>query len=169
MKIDITDIIERDGAVKHSVTDVDKLSDRNTGSGKSIVDVQGVIHIEGEIYNHEGILDISAQIFGQLKAQCYRCLEDITAPFSVHMEETFERANGSKNLDNYEYSGHILDISQAVIDSVYLNIPYRMLCKSDCKGLCPKCGSNLNQKECGCIEQSEENGRFSALKDLFKE
>lgn len=169
MKIDITDIIERDGAVKRFKMNVDKLDNHKTGGGMSIVNLLGDIHIEGEIYSNEGILNVTARIFGQLEAKCYRCLKKIVEPFSVDMDETFEHANSSESLDSYKYSGRILDITQAVIDSIYLNIPDRILCEPECKGLCPECGSNLNEKRCGCRKQSGENKGFSALRDLFKE
>ena len=166
MKIDITDIIERDGVVKRFKMDADS---HKTGGGNALVNFLGDIHIEGEISNNEGILTVTADILGQLDAKCYRCLNEIVKPFSIPMEETFEHANSSKSLDSYEYSGHILDISQAVIDSIYLNIPDRILCKSECKGLCPECGWNLNDKDCKCRKESKENKGFSALRDLFKE
>ncbi|MFA5340967.1 MAG: DUF177 domain-containing protein [Clostridia bacterium] len=169
MKIDITDIVERDGAVKRFEMNVDKLDSHKTGGGLDLVNLLGDIHIEGDIYSNEGILNVTAHISGQLDAKCYRCLKEIVEPFSVDMEETFEHANSSESVDSYTYSGRILDISQAVIDSIYLNIPDRLLCEPECKGLCPECGCNLNEKECGCRKESGKNKGFSALRDLFKE
>ncbi|MDD2260990.1 MAG: DUF177 domain-containing protein [Clostridia bacterium] len=166
MKIDITDIIERDGTAKKFEMDVDS---HKTGGGMTLVGFLGDIHLKGDICNNEGILTVTAEITGQLDAKCYRCLKQIVKPFTIEMEEIFEPANSSENLDNYEYSGRILDISQAVIDSIYLNIPDRVLCVPDCKGLCPNCGCNLNEKECKCKEESQENNKFAALRDLIKE
>lgn len=166
MKIDITDIVDSDGSVKGYQMDVDS---HETGGGIVLIDFLGDIHIEGEIQNNHGMLTVTADITGQLDAKCYRCLKSVVRPFLINMEEEFERANSSESLDRYKYSGYVLDISQAIIDSIYLNIPQRILCDSGCRGLCPNCGCDLNEKECKCTKESGKDTSFSALSDLFKE
>ena len=166
MKIDITDIKDRDGAVKGYQMDVDG---HKTGGGMSLIDILGDIHIKGDISNNQGILTVTADITGQLEAKCYRCLKKIVRPFLINMDVDFEPANSSESLESYKYKGHILDISQAVIDTIYVNIPQRMLCDEKCKGVCVNCGSDLNEKDCKCKEENSKNKSFSVLNDLFKE
>lgn len=60
-----------------------------------------------------------------------------------------------------------VDLLPLVDDLVYINEPFRILCQSDCKGLCPKCGTDLNHKQCKCEGENEIDPRFEALKDLL--
>jgi uncharacterized protein len=50
-------------------------------------------------------------------------------------------------------------------EQVLLAVPLRAICREDCKGLCPQCGANLNEKRCSCAEPVEDP-RWSGLKDL---
>jgi uncharacterized protein len=58
-----------------------------------------------------------------------------------------------------------LDITQDVQDSLVLAIPFKRLCSEDCKGICPQCGVNLNERSCRCGEK-EPDSRWDALKNL---
>jgi uncharacterized protein len=166
MKIDITDIIERNGAVLQYEMDLDS---HETGGGMSQIDFVGKMHIKGSVKFLESILTVTANIKSVLSAKCYRCMKDVEKPFSIDMEEIFEPANSPKSLNSYEYSGYMLDITQAVIDAIYLNIPRRILCKDDCKGLCPVCGCDLNDAQCDCLMKNRGNSDFDGLKDMFKQ
>ena len=55
---------------------------------------------------------------------------------------------------NYQLAGEImLDITDDIRGEIILEYPLRLLCKQDCKGLCPRCGKNLNEGDCGCKKQ----------------
>lgn len=58
-----------------------------------------------------------------------------------------------------------LDISQEIRDLVILSLPFQILCHPDCRGLCPRCGTNLNIQECGC-QRDHFDPRWEALKHL---
>ena len=60
------------------------------------------------------------------------------------------------------------DISESVFDTVLLSMDLRYLCKPDCKGLCSKCGADLNEEECGCA-RVEIDPRLSILNQLLEE
>ena len=59
-----------------------------------------------------------------------------------------------------------LDLSELVRMEVILHMPMKHLCKSDCRGICPVCGRNLNEGDCGCVTK-EIDPRLAALKDLL--
>ena len=63
------------------------------------------------------------------------------------------------------YGGDEIDLLEGLQEQVVLSIPYRTLCRDTCKGLCPKCGTDLNQRDCQCREESRDP-RFEALKHL---
>ena len=54
-----------------------------------------------------------------------------------------------------EVNGRI-DLSEAVVGAVYMELPYIVLCDEDCKGLCQVCGCNLNEETCSCSQKAEE-------------
>ena len=62
--------------------------------------------------------------------------------------------------------GTMLDVDKLVYPEVLINLPAKILCKPDCLGLCPVCGANLNQGECGC-DRSSPDPRMSVIQDIF--
>lgn len=94
---------------------------------------------------------------------CDRCLADVYQQFELPFCQTFYK-NSAQDEDSYVYFGSKLDATKAVCDEIVLGLPVNLLCKADCKGLCPKCGSNLNNQPCNC-DTSRENV-FSVLKNL---
>src|SRR5919112_562701 len=63
------------------------------------------------------------------------------------------------------YEGDAVDLDEIVREQTLLALPSRHLCREDCKGLCQKCGANLNENQCSC-EQGETDPRWAALADL---
>ena len=61
----------------------------------------------------------------------------------------------------------LLDIEELVVSDILLALPSKFLCKTDCKGLCPVCGTNLNDSECSC-EKKQFDPRLEALKELLQ-
>ncbi len=61
-----------------------------------------------------------------------------------------------------------LDITQEVIDALFLGIPDKVVCRESCRGLCPQCGTNLNESECDCQDETIDP-RWEALRKLKHE
>jgi uncharacterized protein len=61
------------------------------------------------------------------------------------------------------YQGEEIDLTAALQEQVVMVLPYKPLCKADCRGLCPQCGADLNEGECGCGPR-DFHGQFAALK-----
>ena len=94
---------------------------------------------------------------------CDRCLKSITKAITLPFNQTFYK-DGTDEEDCYVYYDSKLDVTKAVCDEVVLSLPISFLCSEDCKGLCPKCGTNLNEQQCDC-DTTRENA-FSVLKNL---
>jgi uncharacterized protein len=79
--------------------------------------------------------------------------------------ESGERAitEDETEIGYYERSGLLLE--DAVREQVLLGLPGRALCRQECKGLCPKCGANRNQVDCGC-DEAPTDPRWNALAGL---
>lgn len=88
-----------------------------------------------------------------LLGSCARCSEPADYCMDIAFEERFERE--ATDDEAYLYGGDTIDMAQALTDNAFLNLPGRLLCQEGCKGLCPVCGHNLNEGECGCRVESE--------------
>ena len=94
---------------------------------------------------------------------CDRCAKGITKSITLPFNQTFYK-DGTDGEFDYFYCDSKLDATKAVRDEIVLSLPSSFLCNDDCKGLCPKCGVNLNEQQCDC-DTSRDNA-FSVLKDL---
>ena len=103
---------------------------------------------------------------------CGRCLEEVPVEFELDFEKKIDmnltEEERREALDECAYiHGYDLDVDELVYSEILVNWPLRVLCKEDCKGLCPICGSNLNQGQCGC-KTDNIDPRFESLRSLFK-
>lgn len=102
---------------------------------------------------------------------CDRCGEsfkndvksDVTTLFTPDSLK-IEKAEGGE-IRLFDSHAVVLDITQEVIDALFLAIPDKILCKDSCKGLCPYCGVNLNNHSCSC-KKDEIDTRWEALSNL---
>lgn len=96
-----------------------------------------------------GAVEVIGDIDITILAMCDRCGDEGKYSFTFSLDEVFLPV-GENDEDCYNYSGTRLDLTQAVIDNILLNLPTSIVCRQDCKGLCPRCGSNLNKDKCNC-------------------
>jgi uncharacterized protein len=69
-------------------------------------------------------------------------------------------------IDAEPFDGKTIDLDPIVREQVLLALPVTVLCREDCKGLCPTCGQDLNEKDCGHSEKKEIDVRLAKLKDI---
>ena len=89
--------------------------------------------------------------------------------FSPEREEAAskESANDTSFDDEQIFvSGYELDTDALINNEILINMPVKVLCREDCKGICPVCGHNLNEGECGC-DTFVPDPRMAAIKDIF--
>ncbi|MEA4831442.1 hypothetical protein SDC9_176242 [bioreactor metagenome] len=118
--------------------------------------------------NNSGYMLLSLTISVRYTAVCARCLSQINR--NDNLDFTYPVAVSLDNEDTDEFvlapEGKI-NLSEAVSSSLFLNLPMRFLCKEDCKGICPKCGKNLNSGDCSC-SKAERDARLAGLGEFFK-
>jgi uncharacterized protein len=110
-----------------------------------------------------GIL-VQGVLHTSIEAECNRCLNETWVDLDVPIEEVYVYPPEADSEYNVGDDG-ILDLAPLVREEVILVTPLGILCKSDCAGLCPNCGENLNDGPCGC-DQDNIDPRFNVLKDL---
>ena len=100
-----------------------------------------------EVFENKAYL--SGTLEFTVKGKCARCLEDAKADVLVDFDEEFRPAPCAEE-DVNVYERDRIDVSAFASQLILTNLPYAIYCKEDCKGLCPTCGKNLNEAECGC-------------------
>ncbi|MEI6807655.1 MAG: DUF177 domain-containing protein [bacterium] len=103
---------------------------------------------------------VSLVAHGVLKADltaiCARCAESFKLTVC---EPSFSVVREILNKDE------AIDLTPDIRESIILAFPTNPLCAPDCKGLCSRCGTNLNKRQCGCANSAKDE-RWSVLKDL---
>lgn len=109
----------------------------------------------------------SGQIAGEVAGSCRRCLTDIAAPVHEEVHFIFVEADEAEedDPDVFELSpgAREVDLRPAIREQWLLSAPSFAVCRADCKGLCPRCGADLNEGPCTCGE-SEPDSRWAALR-----
>ena len=108
-----------------------------------------------------------------LAIPCARCLEPVEytseLEFDAELDMKVSEEERVKNLDEQSYlTGYNLDADQMVGNELTLNLPMKVLCKEDCKGICNRCGANLNVETCDCDTRSLDP-RMAVIQDIFKQ
>ena len=107
-----------------------------------------------------------------IQSPCARCLKPTETNIEAEFDEAFIRDTGEEREaddDQYMYSGHVLELDEAVRTALLLEMPSRVLCKEDCLGLCDQCGADLNINACSCQKDLTRRNPFSALASLLNE
>lgn len=123
------------------------------------------VKITGEIRNIGSALRIILKAEGEYKSFCDRCGCEVNESVFGEAEEDITESNADIDSEMFKINGHVLDISGAVESLIYSSLPMRNLCKEDCKGLCSKCGTDLNKSECNC-DTTRYDPRFAIFRKL---
>jgi len=114
----------------------------------------------------EGEFAVKAQI------PCDRCLTEVDVPIEVSFSKEVDMKQSAEgridDLDETDFiNGYNLDTDKLVYGELLVNWPMKTLCKPDCKGICRKCGKNLNEGPCGC-DTVELDPRMAVIAEIFK-
>lgn len=121
---------------------------------------EGSVSSDGKGFGVKGIGSVS------FLSSCARCGKSFEEPFSFPMEARFFRPGFMEEQEDcYSYEGDSLELKEAFLENLFLQMPLVSFCKEDCAGLCPVCGTNLNEKRCNCAETKRSNP-FDVLRAL---
>lgn len=126
------------------------------------------MHIEGGIVNNGKALELNAKCSGRVKVHCARCTKELERNVNFDIKEFFMQDDGNvgDNEDVVLFEGYTIDLTDIVINHFLMNVSGKYLCSGDCKGLCPKCGADLNEGDCGCSDD-EIDPRWAGLLDIM--
>ena len=106
----------------------------------------------------------------ELVGPCVRCLEEARAPLAIDTSEFVaegrpDDAPFDEDLDSQYVEEGTLDLATWARDAIAEAVPATLLCRPDCAGLCPHCGTNLNEGSCDC-EEDASDPRWEALREV---
>ena len=165
MRLGLKEIIHNPGASIPFSASVD-LSDLVFGTCRPVSEP---VLAEGTVRNTADVLMMKGTVTTCLHGVCDRCAsefdQDVQLPIDVVL--VTEMAN-EENEDEgvFPLVGDSADLEDIIRTVFVLNLDSKMLCKPDCKGLCCRCGANLNEGKCTC--EKEIDPRFAALKQLLE-
>ena len=169
MLIDLSDILSVDGKTKELKMPVSMDSFESKLGSFPVVEKQPL----DVVITNTGkkVLRIEGKGKVSLALPCDRCLKDVATEFEIDLEKEVDMKTSEedriKDLDEINYiTGCSLDIEQLVHNEILIHWPMRVLCKEDCKGLCPSCGANLNLTTCDC-DSTDLDPRMAKIRDVF--
>src|SRR5229473_2297783 len=134
--------------------------------------VEGPIAVAVSYYRAGAEVFLTGELTAHTMARCARCLEEFSAPstrpFRYVLTPRVMDDGDDDEREDLEYSvydGEEIDVTPLIREQMLLALPTRPLCSDDCRGLCPRCGANRNERDCGCREDMFDP-RLSVLRSL---
>ncbi|MGN1121265.1 MAG: YceD family protein [Eubacteriales bacterium] len=129
------------------------------------------VRVVGRVYEKargrdkaESYVELAFEITGRYETHCARCAADLDREFHCERVYGLSRKLAADSDEYIEVPDGLLDIAELARSVFYLELPVKVLCREDCKGLCPVCGANQNEKSCAC----KKNIGANTLEDLKK-
>lgn len=135
----------------------------------------GTPRISGRLVRGGSQVTVKGRLSAQVHVDCDRCLKVVDVPVTTDFSlpyvtvKQYEAAHAAEledqDLGLSVFDGEAIDLDEIVREQILLAVPDRVLCRDDCKGICPVCGADRNLKDCGC-QTADLDPRWAALKDL---
>ena len=150
----------------------------STDEAGNAVNLSGVVfpspaRVTGCITDNAGYMRLLLSVSLPYETLCARCACEVKGEFEIDFERTVVPKGMVDDAEEKEeefvvVENGMLDIDKQLSEILLLDFPTRVLCKEDCKGLCQKCGKDLNEGECACPTK-ELNPAFAKLLSMFDE
>ena len=165
MLLGLSKIIDCPGASVSFSTSVD-LSDLQYGESYPVSEP---VLASGTVRNTAGVLVMTGDLHTTIHGVCDRCAQDFEKDVDLPIDVVLvTELSNEENEDEWVFPlvGDNADLEDIVRTVFVLNLDSKLLCKEDCKGLCCRCGKNLNEGPCNCPKELDP--RFAALKQLLE-
>jgi uncharacterized protein len=119
--------------------------------------------------------DVDVRVTGEIRAECHRCLGQLTMPIDVSIRLLIQLGERGARPDGTDEEDFVVipgtgdaryDLFPRVREELILNLPIKLLCREDCKGLCTKCGADLNEGPCACTDEPADE-RWGPLRNFL--
>ncbi|MBI3611019.1 MAG: DUF177 domain-containing protein [Nitrospirae bacterium] len=142
------------------------------------------IHVRLRLVAMDRAVYLSGEAAAERRLQCVRCLTAISESMRLSFEMNVEPQESEteptpgewhelhrEELDAHYYSGHTIDLTELVREQILLALPAYPLCRSDCRGICPRCGLDRNRTACRCAADEADRPMTplqASLKKIIK-
>jgi len=164
MRLGLLKIIDSPGGVVPFETSLD-LSQMEFGGSYPFAEP---VHAVGQVRNTAGVLVMTGELTTRLHGECDRCAKSFEKDFAISLEAVLVSKLENEDYDDpwtFELDGTDADLEDILTTAVVLNMDSKLLCSEDCKGLCPKCGADLNLGPCDC--KPELDPRLAVLQQFL--
>lgn len=162
MFVDISEILMiKDGSMPFDVSE----SFDDVGFMPDVNKFLSPVRVKGTVTNIKGDFHVLGNGTVCMQMSCSRCLKPVDVNVEFCVDEIF--SNTGKEEDAETFTGNTIELSSVVKKCILFSLPMKVVCDEDCKGLCPVCGKDLNEGDCGC-NTTYINPKFESLRSLFK-
>ena len=173
MRVPVTDLVGHPGATRALVQDVvPEEVDEHDEWGPADDTLDGPLRVDlGLDAVVEGIL-VRGTVDFDLEVPCARCLTPQRLEHTIPVAELFtdprKVEEEADDEDGYRIDDDLahIDLGPLLRDTVVMEVPVRVLCRDDCQGLCPVCGTDRNETDCGHRPDEDPDPRWAALAEL---
>lgn len=140
------------------------------------VDFDRPVEAEVELHSEPGAIYAHVEADVEGRVACDRCLEPFPLQLHLDYREAFvlpEAARpdagsaGGEGVRQVPLEGKVIDLTEGLRQNIVMALPMKLVCREDCRGLCPRCGGNLNEGDCGCRVEKTDS-RLEALRPLLE-
>ena len=120
---------------------------------------------EGRVYNEAGVLHLEGTLTAEMTCVCDRCGAEFESTKQTPLDAVIVGEENEEYPEYFVLEGSEIDLDEILSTCLILDMETKFLCSEDCKGLCSRCGKNLNLGPCGC--RKEPDPRFAVLEQLL--
>lgn len=160
MKIDLSNLLKSETAEQKLHVE---LSDKSFNDGSEDIVILEPVFFDGKLSLLENIFFLDGKCTSKLQLTCYRCLEKFNYDVEIEIHERLTNDSANKDDEIILIDSGTLDITEILLNNIFVSLPMKRLCSNDCKGLCQHCGTNLNISTCNC-DKDDIDPRLTKLK-----
>lgn len=174
MKLDLRPLLAGDKLLSFEYELSLDIDPEDTSSFLYGVSFPSPMKVVGDITNTAGYMRMTLRMSVDYSSSCARCLSSVSGKFSLDLEKTVAPRDLLGDLDEDRLDDYaiiedgFLDMDEQLRAQLEMEFPARFLCREDCRGLCQRCGKNLNDGECGCNDK-EIDPRLLPLQKLLEQ
>lgn len=146
MKLDLRRIFNISGAKQEFECEI-PMSELERCKG---YDFSGPVKVSGEFYNRADVVHMDYSVKFTLNIVCDRCLKELQREYTYDFLHIVVNSVNKDNDDFIVTGNYRVDVNEIALSDLLLELPTKLLCKDNCKGLCSICGCDLNESECNC-------------------
>ena len=152
---------------ENSSLDIEYSLDLSSVEFAGVYPLKKPVYINGTVSNKASLVRLEAVITYEYDAPCDRCGIDTQRKQTVKVDKSLAAAIEGEDSDTILLVPDMkLDLDDFIYTETVVNLPMKHLCKADCKGVCSKCGKDLNSGKCECPEK-EIDPRLAVLAQLL--